>query len=283
MNRPLARPQGGSPATSTVCVVVHDVAAATLGGCERVIRAVGEVAPLPLTFLAVPRFHHAAPTQPFEQWLGERSGRGDEIALHGYTHLDEGTPRDWIDRLRRQVYTRGEGEFWDLDANDAATRLQAGIAWFERNDWPLHGFVAPAWLLGPGAWTALRATRFSYTSTLRHIHLLPGPGRITSQSLVYSTSSAWRRQSSNAWARVVAATQSGNPVLRIELHPRDADHRSVCRSWQRLLERELRRREALTVAQIVDRWREAGRATLEGDRVAGEGGRATRSAGLRAD
>lgn len=237
----------------TLCVVVHDVAGATLAACERLIGTVGEVAPVPLTFLAVPRFHHDAPTPQLEQWLGERSRGGDEIALHGYTHLDEGTPRDWIDRVRRRVYTRGEGEFWDLAPDDAALRLKAGMGWFARNGWPLRGFVAPAWLLGPGAWQALRASRFSYTSTLRHIHLLPGPERITSQSLVYSTSSAWRRLSSIAWARAVAARQAGNPVLRLELHPHDADHPAVRGSWQRLLESQLRWREALTVAQIVDR------------------------------
>ncbi|HEX7439367.1 MAG TPA: polysaccharide deacetylase family protein [Caldimonas sp.] len=236
-----------------LCVVVHDVAGATLAACERLIGAVGDVGPVPLTFLAVPRFHHDAPTPQLEQWLGERSRGGDEIALHGYTHLDEGTPHGWVDRLRRRVYTRGEGEFWDLAPDDAALRLKAGMGWFARNGWPLRGFVAPAWLLGPGAWQALRASRVSYTATLRHIHLLHGRERITSQSLVYSTSSAWRRLSSVVWAHAVAARQAANPVLRLELHPHDADHPAVRGSWQRLLERQLRGREALTVAQIVDR------------------------------
>ncbi|MEO7339112.1 MAG: polysaccharide deacetylase family protein, partial [Caldimonas sp.] len=215
---------------------------------------VAEVAPVPMTFLAVPRFHHDRATRALEDWLGGRRREGDEIALHGYTHLDEGTPRNPIDRLRRTVYTRGEGEFWDLSPVEAAERLALGIAWFRRNGWPVRGFVAPAWLIGPGAWQALLASPFDYTSTLREIRLL-GNGRcITSQSIVYSTGSAWRRASSVTWAAAVAAAQSRNPVLRIELHPRDADHAGVRRSWQRLLEREMRRREALTVAQLCDRW-----------------------------
>ena len=239
---------------SSLCVVLHDVADATLGACARLIRAIDEVAPVPLTLLAVPRYHHAEPSPQLERWIGERSRGGDEIALHGWTHLDEGVPRNRIDSLRRRHYTRNEGEFWDLDAGEATRRLQAGIDWFERNGWPLRGFVAPAWLLGPGAWQALGETRFAYTSTLRHIHPLPNAGRITSQSIVYSTSSAWRRQSSALWARLVARALRANPVLRLELHPRDADHPIVRRSWQRLLERQLREREALTVAQIVERW-----------------------------
>jgi predicted deacetylase len=200
---------------ATLCVVVHDVADATHAACERLLAAVEAVAPVPLTFLAVPRYHGAAPAASFEQWLGERSRRGDELALHGYTHRDDGTPRGAVDRLRRRVYTRGEGEFWDLDAPTAARQLRAGIDWFERNGWPLRGFVAPAWLLGPGAWQALRDTRFAYTATLRHIHLLPEAGRITSQSIVYSTSTAWRRQLTPG-----ACAFSPNPVLRRAASPR---------------------------------------------------------------
>ena len=239
----------------TVCVVIHDVADATRAACERLIDAIAEVAPVPLTLLAVPRYHHDAASAGLEQWLGERSRGGDEIALHGWTHVDEGVPRGLVDRLRRRHYTRSEGEFCALPANEAAVRLHAGIDWFERNGWPLHGFVAPAWLLGPGAWQALRETHLRYTSTLRHVHLLPGAQRITSQSLVYSTSSAWRRASSIGWARVVAATLRTNPVLRIELHPRDADHAAVRRSWQRQLERQLASRTAMTVSRLTEHWR----------------------------
>jgi predicted deacetylase len=240
-----------------VCVVLHDVAGATLAACERVIDAVAAVAPVPLTLLVVPRYHGESPTPAFEQWLEARRAAGDELALHGWTHLDEGLPHGPLDRLRRRVYTRGEGEFWALDRAEANARLAAGRAWFEQHGWPLHGFVAPAWLLGPEARAAVLAQGFDYTSTLRHIELLPAGGRITSQSLVYSTSSAWRRQASIAWARAVVASQASNPVLRLELHPRDADPPGVRRSWQRALEAALRRRSACTVEALTRRWRAA--------------------------
>jgi len=230
-----------------LCVVVHDVADATLPGCERVIAAVQDVARVPLTFLAVPRYHRQAATPVLERWLSARHAQGDELALHGWLHLDDGTPRGLVDTWRREIYTRREGEFWALDEAEAGTRLDAGRAWFAANGWPLAGFVAPAWLLGPAAWRAVRARPFAYTSTLRHLHLLEHGSSVTSQSLVYSVSRAWRRVSSVAWVRAVAALERRNPVLRFELHPHDADAGSVRRSWQRLLERALRAREALTV------------------------------------
>jgi len=241
--------------TPAVCVVLHDVAGENLAACERVMAAIAAVARVPLTLLVVPRYHHATPAPSLVRWLDARSAAGDELALHGWSHVDEGQPRGVIDRLRRRVYTRGEGEFWALDRDEARARLAAGRAWFERHGWPLHGFVAPAWLLGAPAREAVQALGFDYTSTLRHIDLLPENDRITSQSLVYSTSNAWRRHASIAWARVVAASQARNPVLRLELHPRDADAPAVRRSWQRALEASLRTRSALTVAELVRRRR----------------------------
>jgi hypothetical protein len=243
MSRPVAS------ADRVVCVVLHDVAASTRAACVRTLRAVAEVADLPLTLLAVPHYHGEASSADFDAWLGQRRQRGDEIALHGYSHRDDLPPQGWLDRLRRRHYTRGEGEFWALPEAEARRRIEAGIAWFRGNDWPLHGFVAPAWLLGPQAWPALEG--FEYTATLRHIVRLPGRERIASQSVVYSTSSAWRRRTSLAWNAVVARMERGNPLLRIELHPRDGDFTAVRRSWQAILERALRDRRATTVADFV--------------------------------
>ena len=73
-----------------------------------------------------------------------RDQRGDELALHGCTHRDDGAPQGWLDGLRRSHYTRGEGEFWSLSRREALARMDIGIDWFARNGWPLSGFVAPA-------------------------------------------------------------------------------------------------------------------------------------------
>ena len=236
-----------------VCVVLHDVATSTRPACLRTLAAVAEVADVPLTLLAVPHYHGEASTRELEAWLTARSRCGDELALHGYTHRDDLPPRGWLDRLRRRHYTRGEGEFWALTEVDARQRIEAGIAWFRDHGWPLHGFVAPAWLLGAQAWGALDG--FEYTSTLRQIVLLPGREQVTSQSVVYSTSSAWRRRSSLVWNAWVARRERANALLRIELHPRDADFVAVRRSWQSILQDALRDRQPVTVADFVTRCR----------------------------
>jgi predicted deacetylase len=238
-----------------LCVVIHDVAPSTLAACERVIHAVGEVAPVPLTLLAVPRFHCDPSPGAFGDWLALRHGAGDEIALHGYTHQDDGVPRSFVDRMKRHHYTRGEGEFCDLSITEATRRLTAGVRWFARQHLPLRGFVAPAWLMSQGTWEALRWQPLNYTCTLRKLVLLPEMSALTSQSLVYSCSTAWRRQASLAWNAGVARALRHNPLLRLELHPHDADHPAIKRSWQGLLSAHLAQRHATTLSHVAEQFR----------------------------
>jgi predicted deacetylase len=241
-------------APSFLTVVLHDVAGATQGACERMLAAIREVADLPVTLLAVPRYHCDPSTRSFVDWLDDRYVRGDEVALHGYTHQDDGVPAGFVDRIRRRHYTRGEGEFADLPAAEALRRLAAGIHWFARQGFVLRGFVAPAWLMSPGTWDALRRADLLYTCTLRRIVPLPRGRECVSQSIVYSTSTAWRRNASLAWNATVAATLRRNPLLRLELHPHDADHPAIRRSWQGLLESHLAHRTPCTLAAFAAHW-----------------------------
>jgi len=164
-------------------------------------------------------------------------------------------PRNFVDRMKRQHYTRGEGEFCDLSITEATRRLTAGVRWFARQRLPLRGFVAPAWLMSEGTWEALRWQPFSYTCTIRRLVLLPEMRALTSQSLVYSCSNAWRRQASLAWNASVARALRHNPLLRLELHPHDADHPAIRRSWQGLLRVHLADRQATTFAHAAEQFR----------------------------
>jgi predicted deacetylase len=234
-----------------LCVSIHDVAPATWPACQRVLDAVRQVAPVPLTLLVVPAYHGrcSALVPGFVTAMDECVQQGHELALHGYFHADHGTPRSPLDAWRRCVYTAREGEFCGLDEAEAAERLLLGERWFRANGWPLAGFVPPAWLLGDGAWRALRAHRsLRYVTTLRHFHLLPTGPAIAAPCLALSARSATRRAASTLWAAVAPHVLPQRPLLRLALHPHDADSASLTRAWQRALERWLRGRQAVTKA-----------------------------------
>lgn len=235
------------PAPPAVCVAMHDVAPATWPRCASLLKAMGEVAPLPFTLLVVPNYHRLGDRVPdwYDQALREHLDRGDELALHGYAHQDEAppprTPRQW---WRRRIMTAAEGEFSALDASAARNRLGAGLGWCRHHGWPVEGFVAPAWLLSPGTWQALENTDFSYTTTTHAFHLLHPRRSVEMPAIAYSTRSRARLGLSLAWHGLRRPPQSA--IVRIALHPADADHPAVIRQLQGLLEKLLKNRMALT-------------------------------------
>jgi uncharacterized protein len=239
-------------------VAMHDVAPATWPRCQRVLAAIREVADVPVTLLVVPAYHGECSALPwFEAEMTERAAGGDELALHGYFHCDPTAPCSLTDWLRRRVYTV-EGEFSALCEREAAERIHLGQRWFAANGWALSGFVAPAWLLGHGAWMALRNNPdFAYTSTLTQLHLLQELEAVRAPCLTYSTRAAWRRLCSLVTNPALAAGAARMPVLRLGLHPDDAENASVRRSWQTCLERALKDRQAATKAAFAREWASA--------------------------
>ena len=234
-----------------LCVVaVHDVSPATWPQCQRLLTLLDAAGPVPMTLLVVPEYHHRARVnedRAFLKAMEARLARGDEIALHGYYHLDDGPPaRSMIERLRRRGYTAGEGEFSALSAEQARVRLERGLEMFRRLGWPVTGFVAPAWLASPGTWAALRDLPFTYTSTLGGLHRLHPRRFIPARSLVYSVRAPWRRQLSRGWNRCLFTRLSNHALLRLGLHPADARHPDVLRDWRRFVEQELRARVPVT-------------------------------------
>lgn len=245
-----------------LCVSVHDVAPETWPQCRRLLDAIHAVAPIPVSLLVVPAYHRhaAADNAGYEAQLEHRLGCGDELVLHGYTHLDEATPPDrWRDRFTRQVYTRGEGEFYAIGEAEARRRIELGLAWFAQRGWPVQGFVAPAWLLGPGAWKALADFPFTYTTTMRRFYFLPERRSLASRSMVYTVRSRWRRQMSRAWNSMLGHALNEAPLVRLSLHPTDAAHPDIVRHCQALIATLATQREAMTKASFAAMCRNAER------------------------
>jgi uncharacterized protein len=213
-------------------------------------RAIREVADIPVTWLVVPRYHdQAIRSADMEAGLSELVARGHELALHGYTHLDPEPVRgSAMSRFWRSVYTTREGEFSALSEEEARRRIRMGLDWFAERGWPVSGFVAPAWLLGEGAWRAVRSFAFDYTTTFSRFHLLRTGTSVLSPSLVYAARNRAGRAFSPLAADALAPLLARAPLVRLSLHPPDARHPRLLQHAQRTIEQLLRRRTASTKA-----------------------------------
>jgi predicted deacetylase len=241
-----------------LCVVLHDVAPARWDGCQRVLAELRRCADqagveLPLTLLVVPRMHgDATLPAPYLRWLHGMAAAGHELCLHGLTHRDEGPPpRGLRDYLLRRHYTASEGEFAALTQAEALARLREGRAWAKALGLAMDGFVAPAWLMNPASLRAVGKAGFRHTCTLTEVIALPQRQALKAPSLVFSTRAGWRRQLSRAWNTHLAQRAHDARLLRLELHPGDADHADVLRCWTGLLREALHSRMPLRLGEAA--------------------------------
>jgi predicted deacetylase len=246
---------------------VHDVAPATWPLCARLLELVDSLCAAPVTLLVVPDWHGQGriDTAPaFLRALDARRARGDEIALHGYFHRDDApAPRNPADWLRRRILTAAEGEFAALPAAAAQARLRRGLDLLRQNGWRIDGFVPPAWLASEGTRSSLRQLDLRWTST--HTALIAfdrggGVQRIRAPCLTASPRSAWRRAVSRVWLRLATRRVATAPLVRVGLHPGDAEHAAMLACWRDVLAVLCEQRVALTKSAAI--------AAIAGDRAA---------------
>jgi predicted deacetylase len=231
-------------------VSIHDVAPATGAPVERMLAQLGRVGVPACSLLVVPDYHRLGPSlgEPaFTAWLRSLAALGHEIVIHGFYHeRARGIGESIRQKLVTRIYTADEGEFYDLGYADAAHRIRDAKKEFAEHDFDPQGFIAPAWLLGAEARRAAIDAGFRYTTTLRSVDDFATDKKFTSQSLVYSVRSTWRRTISLCWNRMLYLRLTKNPLLRIGLHPPDIEHKGIRRQIDALVREALRDRQPMT-------------------------------------
>jgi uncharacterized protein len=239
-----------------VAFVVHDVAPSTWPECAAWLRLLDFLGAGPVTLLVVPHYHYQNPITNdarFVAALDRRLARGDELALHGYHHHDEESPpRTLRDFVERRLLTRAEGEFAALNEPAAAWRIARGIETFRMLNWPLYGFVPPAWLLSAASRQAIEhcGYPFRYVSARAGLYRLPQWRFVRTANLCYSPDAAWRRLLSRALIRTELFRAQHRSLLRVSLHPQDIRYPDVVAHWRALITRALSQRIPVT----KERW-----------------------------
>ena len=249
----------GVPTGRSLVVSLHDVSPFTRPECARILTELRALGVPQASLLVVPDHHHRGhirDDQEFSAWLREQAAAGHEIVIHGYHHLrPRGAKETLRARLATRFYTADEGEFYDLDRASALELVAQADAEFRQLGLSPAGFIAPAWLLSSEAEDALRDLKCEYTTRLNHVLDLRTERTFSSQSLVWSTRSAWRRQMSLAWNAFLFRQLVSRPLLRISIHPVDLQHPKVWQQIRELVTRALADREPLTYFAWLTRQR----------------------------
>lgn len=211
---------------------------------------------VPVSLLVVPNYHRrgrVSDDRAFVRAIDARIAGGDEVALHGYHHLDEGpsarNPADWC---RRRLRTLSEGELAATGIAASAECIARGRAELMAAGWNVTGFVPPAWLLGSAAREALNAFPFAYTATRGGFHRLPDWDVLSTTTLSYAAFARWRRALSRPVLDHQLRHAAPDRPLRLAIHPVDARYPAVLQHWRQLLARALDARVPMTAAAIVE-------------------------------
>lgn len=191
-----------------------------------------------MAMLVVPNHWHDAPIiagSPFAARLRKWANSGMEIFLHGFFHRDDARHATSADKLRARLMTAGEGEFLGLDATTATQRIAEGRALIENViGRPIDGFVAPAWLYGPGALEALTGAKMPIAEDHMRVWS-PASGRELAWGPVITWASRTKMRLASSLAASAVLRHAPLKVLRLGVHPPDIFHPSLVRSIDRTL------------------------------------------------
>jgi len=200
-----------------------------------------------LAMLVVPNHWGDAPIvpgSPFATRLRRWADSGIEIFLHGYFHRDQARHEATADRLRARFMTAGEGEFLGLSRDEASARIAKGRALVEEViGRPVDGFVAPAWLYGEGALSALADSAIPLAEDHWRVWSPRSGDRLASGPVITWASRTRARLASSLLA-AAALRRAPIDVLRIGVHPPDGRHPALVRSIDKTFTIARKRRRA---------------------------------------
>ena len=242
-------------AEPSLVVSIHDLSTITRGAVERMLEDLEKVGVSQTSLLVIPDHHHKGRIDAdpaFCEMLRGAVAEGHEAVLHGFYHLRSAKEGEGVaTRLITRSYTAGEGEFYDLGREEAVALLRKGKEALGNCGVPFSGFIAPAWLLGEDAETAVWEEGFAYTTRIGSV-IERGGSEHRSRSMVYSVRAPWRRGLSLLWNATLFQRLKKAPLLRIGLHPPDWEHAAIRRHILKSIREAAQARRVTTYGKWLD-------------------------------
>jgi uncharacterized protein len=243
-----------NPTEKQLIISFHDLHPGSWETCRRFIEKSKQLGARNMTLLVIPQYHGQAPfteNSTFVDWLKGLDQKDFDLCLHGYYHRAEAVRGNWYQRLMGNVYTTGEGEFYQLSKSQAEEKLAAGISLFTPNHLPVYGFTAPAWLVSAEAKAAIKDAGFLYNTLWDGVELPSLNTFVKAPTLVYSSRNAWRRVVSKWWINIFHKLNRNTHILRLAVHPIDFDYPDIEAHLYRVLEKALRSRTTSTYRDLI--------------------------------
>jgi predicted deacetylase len=235
-------------------VSFHDLSPQSEAICRQFLDELKKIGILSTTLLVVPQFHGDDSIDrhiEFCAWLNKLQEEGHETCLHGYYHRADEVAGGLVSQGMGRIYTAGEGEFYQLDYDQARNRLVKGLEIFRASGLSTEGFIAPAWLLSREAGQAARDLGLTYTTYLQHIEFLQEQKKWFAPTLVFSVRSFWRRWISVLWVELWFRLNWNARVLRLAIHPPDWKYPAIRKMIFRIAQNAIRNRKPATYAYLV--------------------------------
>lgn len=235
---------------------IHDVHPGSVAAVERLADAFERHLGGPqYAMLVVPDHWGANPVRGNAAFAARLRGwaeRGIEMFVHGWFHQDR-SEHTGLAALKAKHMTASEGEFLGLDRKEAARRMAEGKALVEDAiGRPAAGFIAPAWLYGPGAMEALAESGFALAEDHMKVWR-PASGEVLAKGPVIT----WASRSTPRTASSLLAAAAGRALLgpletvRVAVHPGDVTKPSILASIDKTLAAFVRKREAGRYADLL--------------------------------
>lgn len=235
---------------------IHDVGPRFESEVDRLADLIaGELGGPRFAMLVVPDHWGLAPlgqAPAFRARLRAWAEQGVEMFVHGWFHKDM-AEHAGLASFKARHMTAGEGEFLGLSEIEAAQRMADGKALIEDAiGGPVAGFIAPAWLYGPGALAALGKAGFGIAED--HLQVWEASsGRVLARGPVvtWASRSRMRQLSSLAAAALARTGLRGLDVARVAVHPGDTTVPALLDSISRTYRAFARGRRAGRYAELT--------------------------------
>lgn len=243
------------PVQKRLIASIHDVHPGSLDAVERLAEQFDRhLGPARYAMLVVPDHwgrNAWGRNAPFAARLRGWADRGIEMFVHGWFHQDR-SDHSGMAALKARHMTASEGEFLGLSQAEAARRMAEGKALVEDSiGRAAAGFIAPAWLYGPGALAALAESDFALAEDHMKVWT-PATGEVLARGPVIT----WASRSGPRTASSLLAAWAGRnllgalPTVRVAVHPGDVTKPSLIASIDTTLASFARRRAASRYADL---------------------------------